>query len=201
MSNNNSSSKKKSKNNVEGKSPTPWKRNGILSVKKAENEKKIIAPIWVRLGVSVISSEQGDTLFNAFVSAVDSGAKRGDDFIVGYNSVSRAIEKSTCEVVCILKEKGSMKILDLIVESAITKRIPLVLVQNLSNELCSVLKLKSLSCFCLRRKKSEEISKPPKCNDENNDDINTEKQILLSAKMDSLREIMLSLSFCRQTFL
>lgn len=55
-------------------------------------------------------------------------------------------------MVCITKEKGTMKVLDTLVEAAVNRRIPILLLQNLSDALCTTLEVKSLSCFCLSNK-------------------------------------------------
>ena len=107
-------------------------------------------------------------------------------------------------MVCITKEKGTMKVLDALVEAAVNRKIPIILLQNLSDVLCTVLEIKSLSCFCLRKKViGTSISAPIAVNNTTGDnaDINEthdpdciDDDIHLSAKMDALKDLILSYS-------
>ena len=97
-----------------------------------------------------------------------------------------------------------MKVLDALVEAAVNRKIPIILLQNLSDVLCTVLELKSLSCFCLRKKvMGTSVSAPiaVKNTTGDNADINETRDpdcidddIHLSAKMDALQDLILSYS-------
>ena len=96
-----------------------------------------------------------------------------------------------------------MKVLDSLVEAAVNRRIPIMLLQNVSDVLCATLELKSLSCFCLLKKLngiSTSASISSNNNDSNSNSNDTKNNaalndmaddIHLSAKLDALNEMIL----------
>jgi ribosomal protein L7Ae-like RNA K-turn-binding protein len=81
-------------------------------------------------------------------NAVNTGAKVGRDIIVGPNSVSRLLEKNLAAVIAICRDSNH-NLTDHIVEAAIIKHVPIIILPKSIEELASILKLKRISCFAV----------------------------------------------------
>jgi hypothetical protein len=93
-----------------------------------------------------------------------------------------------------------MKVLDSLVEAAVNRGIPIMLLQNVSDELCTTLELKSLSCFCLLKRVLDTSTDASFSNSNAMENRNgevkgvsdsVEDDIYLSAKLDALKEMIL----------
>ena len=96
-----------------------------------------------------------------------------------------------------------MKVLDSLVEAAVNRGIPIMLLQNVSDELCTTLELKSLSCFCLLKRVHDTSTDASFSNSSNSNAMenrngevkgvsdSVEDDIYLSAKLDALKEMIM----------
>jgi len=157
---------------------------------KKKDEKN--TPMWVRFKIPVLSMEMIEVCKGKLESAIIFGAKRGNEFVVGFNSVCRAVEKSKenpIYFICAAKEKGSKMLLDLLVETSLINKIPLLLWPDMSENLKELFKLKSISCICFRIPEMSEngVRSGLKYKEKDN--------IQLAACLDELKDTLLQYSF------
>lgn len=126
--------------------PTFKKKSLAKSPKK---ESKV--PVWKKLGVNISNSECKDKVVQKLKNIVSAKAQVCKELIIGFNCVCKAIEKNEAAVLCISKDNGNGQLLDSLVEISRIRNVPVVVISSLSAAVLPLLKLKSVSCFCLKR--------------------------------------------------
>ncbi len=99
---------------------------------------------------NISGSDSKDMLLLKIQTCINNGAKIGKEIIVGFNSVNKLIESENCEVICIAKDTNP-NILNCVIEVCTVRNIPFVILPNLSEPLTQLFKIKSVTCFALKR--------------------------------------------------
>jgi ribosomal protein L7Ae-like RNA K-turn-binding protein len=100
-----------------------------------------------RLELEPVRAEIKDGIIDKLRALQAMGAVR-DHFLVGSNSVAKALETSNVSVLVVCKDSPAC-LTNHLVESARWRKVPIVVVHKFVMELRSCLKLKSASCFAI----------------------------------------------------
>lgn len=150
---------------------------------------------WKKAHLNYLDSEHKELIIKKVHAAVEARVKLGRDIIVGFNSTMRLIESGDAEVVCVAQD-GHQALLKGLIESTHAKAVHTVTIPKLNQSMKSVLKLKSVSCFALRKMRSEEALEAVNVLDkggEDDDNSEASERKDTSAIIDDLREYLLSL--------
>lgn len=101
---------------------------------------------WSRLGLRVSSAEHKISFLSILSTALSSGCKRGRDFILGTNSISKHLEDRNLAVLCIAKDSHPC-LHNHLVEAAHALNVPIIIFPKLVDNLSLLLKVKRVSCL------------------------------------------------------
>ena len=105
----------------------------------------------------IASAETKDMLFLKIAKSLDTGAKLGKDIFVGSNSVARLLERNHAAVIAVCRDSNH-NLTDHIIEAAKLKSVPVLILPKCIDELVSLLKLKSVSCFGISNGAGDDIA-------------------------------------------
>ena len=184
-------------NTPKGNRIATFKRSAAYSsgtTKKASGE---TISKWKKAHLKYLDAEDKELIIKKVNAAVDAKIKLGRDIVVGFNSTMRLIESGDAAVVCVAQD-GHQALLKGLIESTQAKAVHTVTIPKLNQSMKSVLKLKSVSCFSLRKMEAEDDTEVRKTTEDNNNDddnsVHSESESRdASAIIDDLREFLLSL--------
>ena len=114
----------------------------------------------------------------------DFGGRVGKHFIVGTNGIARALEKSEASILLVPRDSPAC-LYNHLIEAALERKVPIVVVPKFAVQLRECLQLKSASSLALRVEQ-------PAIREQDSEEQN-EKDILLGSSVDDLREYLLDL--------
>lgn len=165
-----------------------YKKRLVLSADKGDSYEKKTAPLWVRSKIPILREDIQRVCVSKILSCVSIGAKLGKEFLAGFNSIQRYLSLKMTQIsfVCISKEKSISKVLDSLLEVALMKRVPVIIFNEMPDDLKASFKIKRLSCFGL-------IQDTTQINGSD------ESNAFLSAQIDDLRDTFLKHAFIQKT--
>lgn len=175
-------------NTPKGNRITTFKKSAAYSsgtVKKASGD---TISKWKKAHLKYLDAEDKELIVKKVSTAIDGKAKIGREIVVGFNSTMRLIESGDAAVVCVAQD-GHQALLKGLIESTRSKAVHTVTIPKLNQSMKSVLKLKSVLCFALRKMRTDVAL------DEIAGDASSEvsESCNASAIIDDLREFLLSL--------
>lgn len=118
----------------------------LSSSKHTQLQGKVHNCSWSRLGLRVVPAEAKTQLLVSLGGALTAGCKLGRDFVTGSNSVSKLLESGNLSSVCVARD-APYQLHNHIVEAALARGVPVVILPKLVEELAALLKLKSATCL------------------------------------------------------
>ena len=128
--------------------------------------------------------DEKDKIVKKLKKVKDAGARVGRHFIVGTNSIARALEKGEASVLLIPRDSPAC-LYNHLIEGSLERKVPIVVVPKFAVQLRECLQLKSASSLALRVEQ-------PAIREQESEEQN-EKDILLGSSVDDLREYLLDL--------
>lgn len=155
------------------KSSQSGKASSVLGSKRPLNS-------ILRYELTSCTQEEKEKMVQKLKKVKAGGARIGKHFIVGTNSIARTLERGEASVLVIPRDSPAC-LYNHLVEAALERKVPIVIVPKFAVQLRECLQLKSASSLALKAARSADKKHKE------------EEDMLLDSSLDDLREFLLDL--------
>eukprot|EP01032_Pedospumella_encystans_P017483 gene17483-19920_t len=168
-----------------------FKRQPVHSASTGKKAAVVNVSKWKRTHLNAVSLEEKQDIETKVKAVINARAKVGNDIVAGFNSVMRLIQSDRAAVVCVAQD-GLQSMLKVLVEATQARGIPTITIPKLNQSMRSIMSLRSVSCFSLKKPDTDGEENEPIATDEQTSDNEVDRHHT-SAIVDDLREYLLSL--------
>ena len=168
-----------------------FKRQPVHSASTGKKAAVVNVSKWKRTHLNAVSLEEKQDIETKVKAVITARAKVGNDIVAGFNSVMRLIQSDRAAVVCVAQD-GLQSMLKVLVEATQARGIPTITIPKLNQSMRSIMSLRSVSCFALKKPDNDDEEDEPIVTDEQTSDNEVDRHHT-SAIVDDLREYLLSL--------
>lgn len=161
------------------------RKSGSSKASSKQGSKRPLNSIARHVELGSCSSEEKDKIMQKLQKAVAAGARVGRHYIAGTNSIARTLEKGKVSVLVIPRDSPAC-LYNHLVEAALERKVPIVVVPKFAVQLRESLKLKNASSLAL-------LVKQKKKGDREVEEEEDDRDMLLGSSLDDLREYLLDL--------
>jgi len=168
-----------------------FKRLPVHSASTGKKAAVVNVSKWKRTHLNAVSMEEKQDIETKVKAVINARAKIGNDIVAGFNSVMRLIQSDEASVVCVAQD-GLQSMLKVLVEATQARGIPTITIPKLNQSMRSIMSLRSVSCFSLKKPDFDKEEEVTIAAGEENGESEVDNHHK-SAIVDDLREYLLSL--------